>query len=146
MRLDPQTVEVVFAICNSETGDVHVEGIVESARFDKPALADHAEQIAALLLELPDEFMVSKGGGWSFLNACFDRHGEQWTGFHRTMDRLFMLGMGIGMVECQLPREMWDALPGCMPYYVVKDPPRTAADDGERRSTGDAGAPEGAPF
>lgn len=123
MRLDPQVVEDTFTTCQDNDGDVVVDGIVVTGvHFDKAQLADHAELIAGLLLELPDEFKASGGGGWSFLNACNDRHGNQWTGLHRTMERLFMLGMGIGMVTCQLPREMWDALPGGMPYYVVKTP------------------------
>jgi hypothetical protein len=37
------------------------------------------------------------------------------------MAQLFALGLGIGMVECQLPRELWDMLPGGVPYYVVND-------------------------
>lgn len=119
--LRPVVVDATFERCYRPDGAVEVDGIMMSARFDKATLADNAELIAALLLELPDEFMASKGGGWSFLNACNDRHGELWTGMHSTMDKLFMLGMGIGMVTCQLPREMWSVLPGEMPYYVVND-------------------------
>lgn len=121
MQLDPQVVEQTFEACYDPNGEVEVAGIMLPARFDKARLADHAERIAFLLGELPDEFKASCGGGWSFLNACMDRHGNQWTGMHSTMDKLFMLGMGIDMVVSQLPREMWDALPGGMPYYVVKD-------------------------
>jgi hypothetical protein len=73
-----------------------------------------------MLAELPDMFKESGGGGWSFLNACDDRHGNQWTGLHQRMEQLFQLGIGIDKVECQLPREVWPALPGGMPYYIVK--------------------------
>ena len=73
-----------------------------------------------MLSELPDEFRVSGGGGWSFLQACNDRHGTQWTGFHQAMEELFMLGMAAGLVTELLPRDLWDALPGGMPYYAVK--------------------------
>jgi hypothetical protein len=122
MELTPQVVEETFETCYSPTGEVEVDGIRSlGVRFDKTLLADHAELIAFLLGELPDEFKASGGGGWSFLNACNDRHGRLWTGLHSTMDKLFMLGMGVGLVECQLPRDMWVVLPGGMPYYLVKD-------------------------
>lgn len=126
MQLDPQTVERTFEACYDPAGDVQVDGIMLPARFDKRRLADHAELIAGLLGELPDEFKASGGGGWSFLNACMDRHGRQWTGMHSTMDKLFMLGAGIGMVECQMPRDVWQVLPGRMPYYLVKDKAKAA--------------------
>jgi len=68
---------------------------------------------------LPDEFHTGKGGGWSFLDACNDRNGAQWTSLHRTMDQLVCLGHAIGAVSFCLPREMWKILPGGMPYFVV---------------------------
>lgn len=119
-RLHAQQVEDTFEACLGD--DVEVDAIVGSVRFDKAKLADHAELIAAMLLELPTQFLSTGGGGWSFLNACDDRHGNQWTGLQRTMAHLFALGLGIGMVKTLLPRELWDALPGGMPYYVVEAP------------------------
>jgi hypothetical protein len=138
-RLDPGMVEATFAECVSSDGTVEVdalvgpvmfEGSVQPLRLDKAKLADHGEQIAAMLLELPVEFRESGGGGWSFLNACMDRHGTLWTGMHATMAKLFALGQGTGMVTCQFPREIWDVLPGGVPYYVIND-----------RSFGRAGEP-----
>jgi hypothetical protein len=61
----------------------------------------------------------SGGGGWSFLNFCQDRHGTLWTGMHQTCEELIVLGIGLGMVKWCLPRGMWDALPGGMPYLVI---------------------------
>jgi hypothetical protein len=60
--------------------------------------------------------------GTVIVNACFDRNGTQWTSRHRDMDELFMLGMGLKLVECQLPRELWSMLPIGMPYYVINLP------------------------
>jgi len=68
---------------------------------------------------LPEQFKGSAGGGWSFLNACDDKHGNQWTDLHLRMEQLFQLGIGIGKVKCLMPRAMWSALPGGMPYYAV---------------------------
>lgn len=121
-RLDPQQVEETFWAC--EGGDIEAEAIIDRATFDKAKLDEHKELITAMLLELPIEFRASGGGGWSFLNACDDRHGNQWTGLHRTMAMLFALGQAIGMVESLLPREVWNKLPGGMPYYIVKDLPK----------------------
>lgn len=66
MELTAETVEETFATCLDNLGDVEVEGIAEKVTFNKAILGDHAELIAALLLELPDEFKSTGGGGWSF--------------------------------------------------------------------------------
>jgi hypothetical protein len=100
---------------------VFVDGIITRFGFNAQRLEQHREEISAMLLNLPDPFMRSKGGGWSFLQACADRSGEQWTGLHQTMDQLFTLGIAIGKVAYLLPREMWSSLPGQMPYLVVED-------------------------
>lgn len=126
-RLNPQQVEETFQKCLAgDTDDeniVDVDMIVAIARLDRRLVADHAELILAMLLELPTEFRASGGGGWSFLNACMDRHGDQWTGLHQTMAMLFALGQATDppLVTCQLPRDVWPALPGGMPYYVIND-------------------------
>lgn len=100
---------------------VSVKGILAAYILNPAKLEEHRSEITAMLLALPEPFMKSKGGGWSFLNACQDRSGEQWTGFHQTMDQLFTLGLGIGRVKNLMPREVWSALPGGMPYYMVDD-------------------------
>lgn len=122
--LTADRVEEIFRAClftddEDMTEHVRVEGIVNPYGFHPGRLAGHAEEIGAMLGELPDSFKRDGGGGMSFLNACEDRHGRQWTGLHQTMDRLFALGMGVGKVELLMPREMWAVLPGGMPYYVV---------------------------
>ncbi|NQT49448.1 hypothetical protein HQ571_02010 [Candidatus Kuenenbacteria bacterium] len=72
-----------------------------------------------MLAELPDEFKESGGGGMSFMNACYDRNGNQWTGMHKRMEELFQLGIGIKKAKCLMPRASWSALPGGMPYYAI---------------------------
>lgn len=125
-RLDPAQVEATFKDCLFETAEeanrrgVKVEGIVFDAMLNPAKLEEHRELITAMLMELPDQFRKSGGGGWSFLQACDDRHGNQWTGLHQTMSMLFILGEGIGMVKPQLPKDMWPILPGGMPYYVIE--------------------------
>jgi hypothetical protein len=116
--LTPDHVYRIFQECQTDTG-IEIRGIVNAAIFNPAAIASHQDEIRDLVAELPDEFRRSGGGGWSFLNACFDRHGQQWTGEHRTMEMLFMLGIAAGVVTEQLPRELWVQLPGGMPYYCV---------------------------
>ncbi len=125
-ELSANRVDEIFGKClhegdeSSET-QLKIRGVLHSVVFDKRKLDEYRAKIAELLLELPDDFMQSGGGGMSFLNACSDRNGRQWADLHLTMEKLFMLGMAIEKVRPLFPREMWSALPSGMPYYVVLD-------------------------
>ena len=116
-------VEDIYLHCKLRTGEgpgVQVEGVTTLVGFHTGRLEEYKAEIMAMLDELPDEFKESIGGGASFLKACHDRHGNQWTGLHRTMEFLFMLGLAIGAVRLvSTHREDWVLLPGRMPYYVV---------------------------
>jgi hypothetical protein len=120
--LNPANVNAVFDACLATEGDEHsidVAGIVGGARFSLVKLIDHRGVIGGMLDQLPDQFKKSGGGGWSFLNACNDRDDRQWTSLHLVMERLFLLGIATGQAEWCLPREMWSAFPGGVPYVVV---------------------------
>ncbi len=129
--IDPEQVNSAFLDClyrSEEIVDgkqpddaVIVEGILQKFGFHPQRLESHREQVTKWLLALPDQFLESKGGGWSFLNACNDRNDEQWTGLHQRMDQLFSLGIALGLAAYPLPRDMWDVLPGGMPYIIIKD-------------------------
>lgn len=112
---------------------MEVRCIVNTFRFHPGRLESHRDEVAQLLAELPDEFHEGKGGGWTFLNACMTKDGEQW-GEHINMEQLFALGVGLGLVRWQFPREMWFRLPGGMPYVVVLQPkPRTNQPTNEQK-------------
>ncbi len=96
-----------------------VEGIVHNYAIDLSKLEKHTGRVVELLGCLPTNFHKSGGGGWSFLQMCNDRNGVQWTGFHERMEQLLVLGIAIKRVEIQLPRDIWVALPGGVPYLVV---------------------------
>ena len=122
--LDPERVTPIFTDCLFRDGEdtsnhIKAEGIGRNVGFPPERLQNHKAEIEAMLDELPDEFKKSGGGGWSFLNACNDKHGNQWTGLHQRMEQLFQLGIGIGKAQYQMPREIWSVLPGGMPYLVV---------------------------
>lgn len=98
---------------------VKVEGIISVFYFKKSELSRHKEQVKTWLAALPEYFQAEQGGGWSFLYACQDRNGVQWTGFHHVMDKLFSLGIALELVQYCLPREYWEHMPGGVPYMVI---------------------------
>lgn len=124
MSLTSQAVDDMMIKClfgESEPMDdaIMVQGIVNNYTFHPARIAENADAISEILSDLPDEFQSTKGGGWSFLNACMDRKGEQWTGLHQQQERLFVLGIAAGKARWLMPREMWSVLPGGMPYVAV---------------------------
>jgi hypothetical protein len=121
--LNAERIEVIFRDCLFKEGEdtttaILAKGIVIDAGFHPVRLENYRNEVSDLLFELPVEFQKAEGGGWSFLNACVDRKGRHW-GEHRNMEQLFLLGLALGKVKCQMPREMWSMLPGGVPYYVV---------------------------
>ena len=129
MKLTVEKVNEIFMDCmfdEEESGEdgtpddfIKIEGVVNTFGLHPGRVESHRDEIIDLLIELPNEFRKDGGGGWSFLNACNDRHGNQWTDFHLDMEQLFILGMAIKKAEFQLPRALWGAFPGGMPYLVV---------------------------
>jgi len=124
MKLTSENVEQVFMDCLFKDGEntenhIQAEGIMDTVGFHPERLESHKEDVQAMLQELPNDFQTEKGGGMSFLNACNDKDGHQWTDLHLRMGQLFQLGIGLKLVKWIMPREMWAAFPGGMPYVVV---------------------------
>lgn len=130
--LDPNRLDTIFRDClftEEEAGagplpegeGVIAEGVVNTFGFHRERLESHRAEVREMLLDLDEAFLKSKGGGWSFLNACVDREGRQWTGLHLAQEQLMTLGIGLGLVQVPLPRELWSVLPGGVPYFVVLD-------------------------
>jgi hypothetical protein len=122
--LKSERVEAIFMDCLFKEGEdttnhVKAKGITSNVGFHPERLTGHKTEIELMLDELPDSFKKTGGGGMSFLQACEDKHGNQWTDSHQRMEQLFQLGFGTGKVECLLPSDMWAMLPGGMPYYVI---------------------------
>lgn len=125
-RLRADRVEELFRFClfeedEDQSDGILVPGIVHDAKLHPGRVNESRGEIVAMLGELPEGFRRSAGGGWSFLAMCDDRHGEQWTGLHQTMELLCFLGIAAGAARWLLPREVWEALPGGMPYLTVLD-------------------------
>lgn len=123
MELTCRNVANIFADClfkeeEDKTTYVEAHGIVVNVGFHPDRLESHRADVIDMLACLPDNFRADKGGGWTFLNACMDKDDKQW-GEHQQMEQLFLLGIGLKLVKWLGPREMWEALPGGMPYVVI---------------------------
>lgn len=98
---------------------VMAHGVMLHTMFNKVRLDHYAKEIKELLRQLPESFDAhGESGGHSFLQACCDRHGNQW-GEHHDVDSLLTMGIAIGVVEFLVPREHWKILPGGMPYLAI---------------------------
>lgn len=95
-------------------------GIVNQFAFHPERLESHRKEIIHLLRTLPAEFMKTKGGGMTFLHMPFNFAGRQW-GEQVNASELCAIGSALGLVEFPLPKELWSALPGSVPYVVVRD-------------------------
>lgn len=126
MTLTAAAVRVLMNDClfrqDEDVGNaVTVEGVVNNFGFNPVRLEKHKAEIAELLAELPTQFQPEPegGGGWSFLNACVDQHGDQW-GEHRDIECLMCLGVATKQAQIMdIPKEV---LPGGMPYFRVLIP------------------------
>lgn len=125
-RLTPQVVVALISDCLDEESTEHshlieIDGIRHKYSFNQKLVDENKDRIIQALYELPDAFQKNKGGGWSFLQACMDRHGDLWTGEHAIIDALFCLGVAAKKVTCMFPRDLWVSLPGEMPYYCIEN-------------------------
>jgi hypothetical protein len=94
------------------------EGVIKKVRMNRDRLELHKQEVREMLDDLPDNFKEEIGGGWSFLNACMDKYGNQWRE-RVNIDELLIIAQGLKLVTIQFPREAWPLLPGAMPYFSV---------------------------
>lgn len=125
MKLTAENVKMIFFDCLFKKGElienpIKAEGIISTFGFHSKRVDKNKDEIYDMLKQLPSSFQKKSGGGMSFLNACDDKDGNQWTGFHQTMEQLVVLGIAINKVKYNLPKEMWKAFPGGMPYFVIE--------------------------
>jgi hypothetical protein len=99
-------------------GAVIVDSIRGPYGFHPERLKSHEAEVREVLSQMPIPFHKDSGGGWSFLNLCQTKNGEQW-GEHENVEQLVCLGIGLGLVSYCMPREFWVSLPGGMPYVMI---------------------------
>lgn len=120
-RLNPQAVTDLYREClaaKDEAG-TDIEALVGTYRMNPDRIESNRQAINDMLAELPADFHMATGGGQSFLYMCNDRSGQQWTGEHQVMEQLYVLGKAAELATMPLGREMWDALPGGVPYITI---------------------------
>lgn len=125
MNLTSDNVNKIFMKClfseNEDTTNyIEAKGVKTHVCFNPTRLEENKLNIINMLDDLPNEFKTSGGGGMTFLNACVDKHNNQWGG-HSSIDQLICLGLGIGKVQYLMEREFWPHLPGGVPYFVYND-------------------------
>lgn len=124
MELTVENVNAIVVACLPKIEDnpdnlIYGDGLVIRMAFDPEKINKNREHIISMLEQLPDEFQEGKGNGWSFLQMCYTKEGVHW-GEHQDMDKLVCLGRSIKKVMYLLPRNMWEAFPGGVPYLMVK--------------------------
>ncbi len=123
MKLTSENVNKIFMNCLFNSGEntdnaIMVDGIINNFGFHPDRIKQHKDDIYSMLKELPEKFHKGAGGGWSFVGACMDKNGSQW-GEHQNMEQLFTLGIACGKAKYSLPKNLWELLPGGMPYCTV---------------------------
>lgn len=105
-----------------------VRGIVVAYAFHPERVKKNALKIREILLFMPETFWEGKGGGWSFVNLCMTKDDFHW-GEHSDMEALVCLGIATGQASYCLPRDMWSALHGSVPYIVFHKPREIQSED-----------------
>jgi len=106
--------DCLFKEDEDHTVHVAVEGLTMGFGFHPKRLEEKRELVTALLAKLPEEFKE----GWSFLNLCTTKDGEQWAD-HRICEQLVAMALGLGLMKYTMPRERWFCLPGGVPYLTI---------------------------
>ena len=118
MKLSSENVQKLFDECFCETGDKKVSAVAHEFTFDSNKLEKNSDKIKDMLYRLPENFMKDSGGGWSFLMGSKGRNGGEGTGLHFKMEPLFAIGEAGWKVKSLFPRELWEAIPGGVSYFV----------------------------
>lgn len=126
MELTSENVDKIFKSClfekKEEVNDPKfVEGIQMKVGFNPAKIKASKDDINSMIDELPENFKIDKGGGWSFLNMCVDKNEVQWTGMHTVVEQLLCLGLATGKLFYVAPREMWEVFAGGMPYIAINE-------------------------
>lgn len=131
--LDAKRVQEIMMDClftddpKDEDMCISVYGIARCFGFIPEKIENHRDEIHEMMKELPDVFWDSNdnpngGGGYTFMNLPFDKNDHQWCE-QPTAELLMALGLATGYMEYMLPREVWIALPGSVPYVIIHENP-----------------------
>lgn len=93
-------------------------GLVNNFAFSTSKLKERKQDVIEILAEMHPNFRRDIGGGWTFLNLPMDKNDHHWCE-QPTAEKLVALGIGLGLVKYSFPRELWNNLPGGVPYIVI---------------------------
>ena len=130
--LNAQRLEEILVDCLFKDGEptdsaVTAQAVTLDLSFHPGRLANHKAEILDMLNELPADFHDEAGGGMSYMHAGKTKYGDQWAE-HPTIDKLLVLGIATEQAQILLPRDLWHALPGQMPYFSITSKPRVQFD------------------
>lgn len=91
---------------------IYVSGISHDFGLNPTRLQNHTEAIIDMINQLPSEFK----SGWSFLNMCIDKEGNQWTSQHSHCEQLAVLAIALDLGRYVMPKQYWNVFPGSVPY------------------------------
>lgn len=120
--LNSERVEEIFSDCLCQGWDnlnncLAVQGITQSVFFHPEKIKKYKIQIEEMLDHLPDTFRGRHGT--SFLSACYDKSGIQWTESKVSMEHLFQLGIAIERIQLLGQRQAWRIFPESSPYCII---------------------------
>lgn len=98
-------------------GTVVVEGLTGKFGLHPERLEATRTAVVEMIDDLDPKFLRESGGGFTFLGLPFDKNGEQW-GEQHCAELLLVLAIGLGLAKILVPREIWGAFPGGVPYVA----------------------------
>lgn len=124
MKLTAENVLAVFTKClfketesPVDTPPVVAHACLLNIGFHPVRIKEARADIASMISQVQEPFFADSGGGWSFLNLCMTADNTLW-GQHIDCDRLLALGLATDLASYPLARDMWEVLPGSMPYIT----------------------------
>lgn len=97
---------------------IQSKGVICNVGFHPERLKGHEARILEFIdVIVHDKFYQEGGGGMSFLELPFDKHGHQWCDFHQSAEQLFQLAQAIGHAGfCTEHPGLISLMPGGMPF------------------------------
>lgn len=91
-----------------------IQGITRQYGLYPERYKKYKDELVSMLEELPDAFKC----GISFLQMPFDKNEDQW-GEHINCEQLVVLGIANDLIMYPFPKDMWEVLPGGLPYIKI---------------------------
>jgi len=115
-HVDAMVKHSLFSQGEEERDRVIVDGFVQTFAFHRDRLEANRSAIKILIRDVVDDtFLLGGGGGNTAIYLTVDRTGQNWAD-QATAEAFFCLAAGLGLATYSVPRELWVAMPGGMPY------------------------------